>query len=172
MRGLDDALPTFDVNEVHTISLACSPERAVELALAAPAAPDRLVAALLRARGLRRGATIEALFDGMRFETLARSPTEIVVGASGQPWRPKGHIGAIAEAVPGSVRMAADIRATATNGGCVLSTETRVEAVDDHARHAFRCYWLVVGPFSSLIRRRWLAAVERQLVTARVSIHR
>jgi len=42
----------------------------------------------------------------------------------------------------------------------VLSTETRVQAVDDRSRRAFRLYWLVVGPFSSLIRRRWLRAVE------------
>jgi hypothetical protein len=32
--------------------------------------------------------------------------------------------------------------------------------VDDRARRAFRRYWLVVGPFSGLIRRRWLRAVE------------
>ena len=72
MRALDTVLPHFDVNEVHTISLACDPEQAVERALAAPAAPDRVVAALFRARGLRRATTIEALFDLIRFETLVR----------------------------------------------------------------------------------------------------
>ena len=51
MRALDDALPQFDVNEVHSISLACGAEEAVRRALAAPAAPDRLTAALFRARG-------------------------------------------------------------------------------------------------------------------------
>lgn len=76
MRALDDALPHFDVNEVHSISLPCSAERAVELALAA-------------------------------------------------------------------------------------ATETRVQAVDDRARRALRRYWLVVGPFSGLIGRRWPRAVER-----------
>ena len=92
MRALDTVLPHFDVNEVHTISLACDPEQAVERALAAPAAPDRVVAALFRARGLRRATTIEALFDLIRFETLVRTPTEVVVAASGTPWRPSGGI--------------------------------------------------------------------------------
>ena len=92
MRALDTVLPHFDVNEVHTISLACDPAQAVERALAAPAAPDRVVAALFRARGLRRATTIEALFDLMRFETLVRTPTEVVVAASGTPWRPSGGI--------------------------------------------------------------------------------
>ena len=33
MRTLDDALPQFDVNEVHSISLACEPDEAVRRAL-------------------------------------------------------------------------------------------------------------------------------------------
>ena len=35
--------------------------------------------------------------------------------------------------------------------------------MDDRSRRAFRRYWLVVGPFSGVIRRRWLAATERAL---------
>jgi len=160
MRTLDDVLPQFDVNEVHTISLPCSPERAVALALSAPAAPDRFVAALFRLRGLPPATTIEALFDGMGFSSLVRTPTEVVFAASGTPWRPSSGLRPFAEARPGTVRVAADIRAILAAGGCVLSTETRVQAVDDRARRAFRRYWVVVAPFSGLIRRRWLRAVE------------
>jgi hypothetical protein len=160
MRALDKALPRFDVNEVHTVSLPCTPERAVELALSAPAAPDRVVAALFRTRGLPTETPIQTLFDRMGFDTLANTPTEVVFAASGAPWRPSGGLRPFAEARPGTVRVATDIRAIPVGGGCVLSTETRVHAVDDAARRAFRCYWLVVGPFSGLIRRRWLRAVE------------
>jgi len=32
----------------------------------------------------------------------------------------------------------------------------RIQAVDDAARRAFARYWRVVGPFSGVIRRRWL----------------
>jgi hypothetical protein len=35
--------------------------------------------------------------------------------------------------------------------------------MDDDARRAFRRYWFLVRPFSGLIRRRWLAAVARDL---------
>ncbi len=160
-RALDGALPRFDVNEVHSISLTCSAERAVELALSAPAAPERLVAVLLRVRGLPSDATIDELFARMGFETLARTPTEVVVAASGMPWRPSGRLRPFATRDPGTVRIAADIRAVPVPGGCALSTETRVQAVDARARRAFRSYWLVVGPFSALIRRRWLRAVRR-----------
>src|SRR6266566_7859667 len=46
-------------------------------------------------------------------------------------------------------------------GGTRLATETRVHATDSAARRRFRLYWFVVGPFSALIRRRWLAAARR-----------
>jgi hypothetical protein len=32
-------------------------------------------------------------------------------------------------------------------------------ALTPRARRLFRAYWLVVGPFSALIRRRWLKAI-------------
>jgi len=60
------------------------------------------------------------------------------------------------------VRMAAAFRAEPAAGGARVSTETRVAAVDAEARRAFRRYWLVVGPFSALIRGRWLAAVRKR----------
>ena len=165
MRALDTALPRFDVHEVHMISLPCSPERAVELVLSAPAAPDRFLAALFRARGLPSDTTIAALFDRMGFDILTQTATEVVLAASGAPWRLSGGIRPFAAAGPGMVRVAADLRAIPAAGGCVLSTETRVQAVDDRSRRAFRLYWLVVGPFSSLIRRRWLRAVEAAIKT-------
>ena len=165
MRALDDALPLYDVNEVHTIALTCSPEEALELALSAPAAPDRFVAALFRARRLPPGTTIQGLFDTMGFDTLAHTPTEVVVAASGTPWGIRGGTRPYAAAGPGTVRIAADIRAVPAEEGCVLSTETRVQAVDDRARRIFRRYWFVVGPFSSLIRRRWLRTVRSRCST-------
>ena len=41
-----------------------------------------------------------------------------------------------------------------------LATETRVLAYGSAARRKFRAYWLVVGPFSGLIRREMLRMVK------------
>ena len=109
MRALDTALPRFDVHEVHMISLPCSPERAVELVLSAPAAPDRFLAALFRARGLPSDTTIAALFDRMGFDILTQTATEVVLAASGAPWRLSGGIRPFAAAGPGMVRVAAEL---------------------------------------------------------------
>jgi hypothetical protein len=45
--------------------------------------------------------------------------------------------------------------------GARLATETRVHGLSAAARRRLRLYWIVVGPFSALIRRRWLIAARR-----------
>ena len=161
MPALDSILPGFEWHERHERRLSAAPEQAVAAFLATPAAPDLAVRTLFRLRGLRTDATIADAFARMGFEELYRSATDVVVGASGTPWRPRGGIRSFAAGDPGTVRMATDIRAEPAPGGCVLSTETRIAALDDEARRAFGRYWRVVGPFSALIRRRWLAAAAR-----------
>jgi hypothetical protein len=158
VAAIDGVLPAYDVHEVHATELALEPERAIAVALATPVAGDPLVRVLFRLRGLRTKGTIGDFVAWMRFEELARGEGEVVFGASGTPWRPGGGIGRFAEPAPGTVRMAFDLRAD----GRRLTTETRVASVDDAARRAFLRYWRVVGPFSALIRRRWLARIARE----------
>jgi hypothetical protein len=158
MPAIDDVLPRFDVREVHSISLPLAPERALALALSTPIAADPVVRGLLRLRGLGAGGSIGDALAGLGLRELARAEGEIVFGASGTPWRPGGGIHSFAGARAGQVRMVTDFRAD----GERLTTETRVEAVDASARRSFLRYWRVVGPFSALIRRRWLAQIARR----------
>ncbi len=168
MPLIDDWLPEFDVGERHDIALPVDPERALELARSAPAAADGFVRALVTVRGMiARDETIEGFFAAHRFVVLAETPTELVVGAVGAVWRPRGGLVRLADAeawraaaVPGTIKAAADFRAEPIPGGSRLTTETRVQATDERARRAFRRYWLAVGPFSGLIRRRWLRAIQ------------
>jgi len=163
---IDRFLPEWDANEVHQTVLDVTPERALASALAVPAAPDAIVRLLLRLRGLRREGSIEGLLLGMGFERLAVEPDEVVFGASGTPWRPGGGLGPFGDAPAGAVRIAANFLVQPlADGRTRLSTETRIAAVDDRGRRAFRRYWRLIGPFSALIRRRWLAAVRRSLAT-------
>jgi hypothetical protein len=165
---IDDWLPEFDVVERHDVAVPLEPDRALELALGTPAAPDRIVRALISARGMAaRGETIERFFAAHRFVVLDRSPTEWVAGAVGAVWRPRGGLVRLDDAeawltanVPWTIKGAVDFRAEAIPGGSRLTTETRVKATDDRARRAFRLYWLAIGPFSALIRRRWLRAIQ------------
>ena len=163
MPPLDDWLPEFDARERHERAVAAAPETAFAAALGVPVAPDRLVATLFRLRGLPRGGTIEGLLRGIGFTELARTPTSIVLGAAGRPWSPRSGLVRWESAGSGQVRMTLALWAERAAGGSLLVTETRVTAVDASARRAFRRYWLAVGPFSALVRRRWLVAAERAL---------
>jgi hypothetical protein len=136
---IDDALPSYDVHEVHSIT--CT--RTLDEALATPLAADPIVRALLRLRGIRTDGTIADLFVRLRFEEVARDEDEVVFAGAAAPWR------------GGTVRIAMNFR----REGSTLSTETRVQAVDDEARRVFLRYWRVIGPFSALIRRRWLKQI-------------
>jgi hypothetical protein len=49
----------------------------------------------------------------------------------------------------------------------IVATETCVHAMDGTARRRFARYWLVVGPFSALIRRRMLAVVRTNAMRKR-----
>ena len=140
------------------------------LARSTPAAADGIVRALVTARGMiARDQTIEGFFTAHRFVVLAETPTEWVVGAVGAVWRPRGGLVRLADAdawraaaVPGTIKAAANFRAERIPGGSRLTTETRVKTTDARARRAFRLYWLAVGPFSALIRRRWLRAIQAE----------
>jgi hypothetical protein len=165
---IDDWLPEFDVGERHDVAVSLEPERALELALSSPAAPDRIVRALISARGMRaRDETIERFFAAHGFVVLDRTSAQWVAGAVGAVWRRQGGLVRLddaeawhASSVPGTIKGAVDFRAERIPGGSRLTTETRVKAVDDQARRAFRFYWLAIGPFSALIRRRWLRAIQ------------
>ena len=164
MSPLDEYLPEYDVRERDERRVQATPELALAAALGTPVAPDGLVRALYRLRGLHGGGSVLGSLRAIGLAPLVEEPDCIVLGAAGRPWVPRSRLRAFDQAGPGQVRIVFDLTATAAaGGGSTLATETRVAAMDAKARRAFRAYWLAVGPFSGLIRRRWLAAAERAL---------
>jgi len=165
MSRLDELLPEYDVRERHERRVPGTPELAVAAALGAPVAPDALVRTLFRLRGLPGGGSVYGAIRALGFVELVREADCVVLGAAGRPWSPRGaRLVAFDRAGPGQVRLALEVAAVPDGRDrSLLATETRVAAMDAGARRAFRRYWLAVGPFSALIRRRWLAAAERAL---------
>jgi len=164
VSSLDEIMPTYDARERHARVVPASPETAVAAALGVPVAPDALVRTLFRVRGLGRGGSVLGALRAIGLEPLVDDPDCVVFGASGRPWSPRERLGSFDRPGSGHVRLAISIEASPLGtGSSTLVTETRVAAVDRSARRAFRAYWLAVGPFSALVRRRWLAAAERAL---------
>ena len=166
MSLLDEVLPDWHFRERHRRHVDADADR-VFAAVHSLTLEDTPVAALLvRLRGLRPRVD-KPIFEEMRragFEVEAEEPgRELIFAAVGQPWKVRGgerrhgvDFGTFAE--PGFAKMAFNFRLD----GSTLSTETRVLLTDEHSRRAFRRYWLVIRPFSGLIRRVWLRAIARR----------
>ena len=143
---LHAALAAWDFREQHSRPLVAG---AAEVMAAVDELTWREVPvfhALMTVRALR-GAELardRRVLDGMaaaRFQVLARRPDELVFGLE-----------------HGALAIAANFR----YDGIRLTTETRVKAADARTRAGFRLYWLVIRPFSGLIRREWLRAIARR----------
>jgi len=143
---LDAVLPKYDVREYHEITVYASPEAALAALLALPAARDPVVAALFWLRRIPGGdLPLREFFPRLHIRPAISTP--------------KAYIG-LGDFL--GVTIAFGIWAVPIGGGATrLATETRVHAADSAARRRFQLYWLVVGPFSALIRRRWLASARR-----------
>jgi hypothetical protein len=180
--SLDEYLPAYEWNEVHSTQVAAPPDRVLaavrELTprevplLVALMAMRRVPEAILRrsAARLRRGLD-GAILDGMTgggFVLLAERPDELVFGVVGRFWTTDsgvervGAAGFAAFDAPGFAKGAMNFHARAAGGGTLLTTETRIQATNDSARRSFGRYWRVIGPFSALIRRAWLRAIRKR----------
>ena len=138
MRALDSVLPTYDRHEVHAVVVDASPDVAVAAMLSVPSGSGTVARLLLRARGLRAAPSRQELLMQIGFTVLHHSSTEVVVGGAGRPWTLRGGIHAFAEARPGEVRVAVDLRATALADGRSTSRPRRASppSIGVHAGHS------------------------------------
>ncbi|HEV8473181.1 MAG TPA: hypothetical protein VGR82_10435 [Methylomirabilota bacterium] len=176
----DEYLPVFDVVMRHECAVAAPATVVWEALHRADLGGASIVRALLALRGLRRPGnvrrlTLDRLIDG-GFAPLGERPgREVALGLVGRFWRPSGGRVRLGPAEfagfarPGYARAVWTFSVVATGPATArLATETRVACVDAAARRHFRLYWLVVRPFSGLIRRAMLHAVAREAEGARV----
>ena len=180
---LDEFLPEYDVNEVHSTRIAAPPDAVLAAVRALTPREVRLVGALMAVRTLpaillrRRprasgnGGLDAPVLDRLQrrgFAMLAELPDELVLGAIGRFWKAEGEILRVGgdEFVtfdePGLAKAVVNFHVRAVSGGTVVTTETRVRATDEDARRTFRRYWRIVMPGSALIRRAWLRAIRKR----------
>lgn len=179
---IDGLAPVADFGEVHRIAID-APREAVWRALwTADLDGSGIVKALLLLRSLPRllvrpreaaklpwRLTLPIFAGSPGFGLLAEDPgREVVIGVAGRFWRPTG--GALPfqkrwflEPLPdGTARAVASFSLRDDGaGGTILATETRIVCADAAARRSFRRYWLLIRPWSGLIRRVMLHAVRR-----------
>ena len=63
---------------------------------------------------------------------------------------------------PGTAKVAFSLEVVERDGATLLTTETRILGTDPASRRVFGRYWLIIRGPSGLIRRSWLAAIDRR----------
>lgn len=189
---IDQFLPTYDVGVVHADVFRAAPAQCYLVASELDLFQTPLIRTLIGIRGLpqraastvtrrRTTTTLDASRRTFRFRdmvdlgwiSLGETPgVELVLGQVSRPW--KGV--AVSTQVPttpeqfrsfdepGFAKIATSIRVDPYgNESSVLTMDTRVALTDDTSRRRFRRYWLIIGPFSALIRRMALRLLATEL---------
>ena len=171
MKPLDDFLPAYEFSERHRLAIDAPPER-IDEAVRAVSITDIPVARALwfvRRLGKSYGDPTKPFVGGELPGVVLEdvSGEGLVLGLTGQFWRLRG------DHSPARPRTADEFLAYSRSDTCKavidfrvgpssLTTETRVHVGDPVARRKFRGYWLVVRPFSGLIRILLLRAARRR----------
>jgi hypothetical protein len=171
---LDDFLPTYDIHEVHSTTIAARPQHVIEAVREVTAREVPLLVALMalragpRARRLSGGRTILSQFERAGFVALRDGPEGVVYGGIGRFWTPSGGLRRVAPsefvgfAEPGYAKAVFSFELDPRGEGTRLTTETRVLATDESARRSFRRYWRLIGLGSAAIRIAWLRGIRRR----------
>ena len=177
--GLDEILARCDVSERHRLLVRARSDVTYAAFRELTLREVPLAALLFAVRSLPNRLTghpglpstldepLLQQFSSRGFSILLDRPgEEIVVGIIGQMWKLHGqvvrppdieHFAAFGE--PGFVKAAMSFAFTEEGHATRVVTETRVRATDPAALAAFRRYWLLIRPFSGVIRRVWLRGV-------------
>ncbi|MGH2694996.1 MAG: hypothetical protein ACRDJJ_09330 [Actinomycetota bacterium] len=170
---LDRYMPSFRWSERHEVTVHAAPHVALEAAANVTWGDVALFRRLMAFRSGRRLRSSEGVLEQMLssgFVMLAEDAhSEFVVGVIGRFWTPRGGLVSFRSDnftsfdSPGYAKAALNFLAEEGPTGTRLSTETRVAVTDASSARLFALYWTGVRPFSALVRRSWLGAVERKL---------
>lgn len=170
---LERVLPEFDVRSRHAIEIGALPERVARAAWAYRLDSSLIIRMLVRLRGLGKSAgTIRDAMGGAGFSVIAEKENEeVVLGIAGRFWAVNESANLIRTPDeesfrqfnrPGCAKAAMAFRIEPLGAGRTrLSTETRVLCCDRAARRSFKLYWILIGPFSGLIRREMLRGIAK-----------
>jgi len=172
LRSLDDLLPEYEFSERHAVTID-APAARIDEAVRSVSMSDLPVARTLwwlrrlgrpygdSAKPFVGGELPGVVLDDVRGEGIVLGLTGQlwrILGGERDPARPTTAEAFLAYDRPDTCKAIVDFRV----GAGTLSTETRVHVADQASRRKFRRYWLVIRPFSGLIRIQLLRAARRR----------
>jgi len=175
---IDDFIPQYHFREHHQTIIPAPADAVRRAAVEWQPASSFLWRSLLRLRGLGtpRG-TLREWAQANGFLCLADTEDEIVYGQAGRFWAtdergslvsPKRVEEFRALNDPRCAVAVMNVRVDSVGTDCAcLYTETRVRAFSHGARRRFRLYWLLIRPFSGLLRRAMLNGIKANAMKLR-----
>ncbi len=171
---LDAILPEYQFVSRHQRRIGAPLERVWTCVLTSDFSAVPIIRVLVRMRGIHvEGRSPHSLMRGVRahgfMELAARQYQEIVIGGIAKPWQSGAGIisgldadGFAAFSTPGYVRIALNLALAPAGEHTLLSTETRVQALDAFAHRRFRIYWTLIRLPSAAIRNAMLRDVAKR----------
>ena len=178
---IDSLLPQFDFSELHSRRISAPVECTYEALRTADLGGHVLIKLLMGLRGLPavliRRERAENPFGKITLDVITRHGFEVigeecgkelVIGIVGPFWKLTGNVVPFVASDFSSLNRD-DVARAAWNfvvrpegDGTILSTETRVACPSASTRRRFGFYWMLIRPFSGLIRRLMLRSIERE----------
>lgn len=167
---LERFLPQWQFAEHHEVEINAPPDRVYTALLALDLAAIPIVRLLFRLRGLPAARATLADLENTGFIPLGHRPQhEIALGLVGQFWTLTGNLQKMDAAAfaaftdPAYAKTAWNFTLTPLPAGRTrLATTTRIHCPTPATRRRFTPYWLLIRPFSALIRRLALHHIRRQ----------
>jgi Polyketide cyclase / dehydrase and lipid transport len=176
---IDEVMPSFHRRIRHSGVFCASAARCVDAAVQLNVLCYPVVRALMAARSIPEGGPrirtlriADMTSPPLSWLKLAEQPgREMALGQIARSWQPGAERVFLADAEefrqfdrPGYAKIALSVHAEPHDAETSeLVIETRVWITDPESRRRFDRYWLLVGPFSALIRRLTMQALAAEL---------
>lgn len=170
---IDDFLPVYDFSETHDIKIRASRREIYAAICAADFSESWIIWGLTTLRGLgwsRASKTLtlrDMTADG--FSVLGEQPDEeLLLGLAGKFWLPTGNLRKVDADnfrefnEKGFAKAVWNFSIDEQAGEMRLTTETRIQCLDQDSRKMFALYWTVIETFSGLIRTEMLRLIKQK----------
>lgn len=166
---IDEFLSDYDFVETHDISIRASAADIYRVTDEIDFTESPTIKFLFWLRGMSTSnATLRSLKQS-RFEILGETPgRELLLGLVGKFWTPRGEMQKI-DAVSfkkfdsvGYAKAVWNFAVREDDGKTRLTTETRIKCTDPESRRKFGFYWILIRPFSGLIRMEMLRLIKKR----------
>lgn len=170
---IETYLPEYTFNEYHEIVINSHIEKVYETAKDFDLSKSKMITVLFKIRGLpTKRMNLQSFITDMGFTNLEENyPNETLIGF----WTRfkiapiPGYEDFIRNSISPWIKVVWNFQFKKLDKNKTkLSTETRVLCVADITRFTFGAYWLMIKPFSGLIRTRMLRIIKAESESAPV----